>query len=59
MKKEKDKIDKAVDIIRGYCAKVPHCENCRYIIGDGSCPFMQETPPCDWDMDERRKRANA
>lgn len=52
----KDRIDKAVDTIRGYCAKVTNCDKCRYRQGtDGSCPFMKETPPCDWCMDKRRE----
>lgn len=52
----KDRIDRAVDTIRGYCAKVTHCDNCRFRQGtDGSCPFMVETTPCDWDMDKRRE----
>lgn len=59
-RKGKDKIDKAVDTLRGYCAKVNHCDNCRYRQDtDGSCPFMVETPPCDWSMDNRQQEQEA
>lgn len=52
----KDKIDQAVETIRGYCAKVKSCGNCRYSDQKGNCPFTQETPPCDWDMDSQGRR---
>lgn len=40
----KDKIDEAVDTLRGYCAKVKDCKKCRYSDHKGECPFMNETP---------------
>ncbi len=56
MRNFKDRIDKAVDTIRGYCAKVKNCNKCRFVTPDGQCPFMLETPPCDFDMDDRRQQ---
>ena len=43
----KDRIDKAVATLRGYCCKV-NCGNCRYRTKDNGCPFQDEAP-CDWD----------
>ena len=52
----KDRIDEAVATLRGYCAKVKTCNQCRYVTQDRQCPFMQQEPPCDWSMDDRRKQ---
>ena len=54
--KRKDRIDRAVETIRGYCGKVKHCDDCRFISEDGNCLFMDDTPPCDWKMDTHRTR---
>ncbi|WP_304965984.1 hypothetical protein [uncultured Oscillibacter sp.] len=56
MMKRKDRIDRAVETIRGYCGKVKHCDDCRFISEDGNCLFMDDTPPCDWKMDTTRDR---
>ena len=58
MKKCKTPVDRAIDILRGYCSKVPACGKCRFST-DGQCPFMQETPPFDWEMDKRRQEKEA
>jgi hypothetical protein len=52
----KDRIDRAVGTLRGYCAKVKNCNKCRFVTQGGECPFMLETPPCDFDMDDRKKK---
>lgn len=54
--KRKDRIDRAVETIRGYCGKVKHCDDCRFISEDGNCLFMDDTQPCDWKMDTTRDR---
>ncbi len=53
----KDRIDKAVGIIRGYCVKVPHCDVCRYT-KTGECP-LQSQAPCDWDPEKWRQEREA
>ena len=58
MMKRKVPVDRAIDTLRGYCSKVPTCGKCRFST-DGQCPFMQETPPCDWEMDKRRQEKEA
>lgn len=55
MMKIKAPVDRAIDILRGYCSKVAYCEKCRFVTPDGDCPFKQETPPCDWSMDVRQQ----
>ena len=55
MKKYKTPVDRAIDILRGYCSKVPTCGQCRFRT-DGQCPFMQGTPPCAWEMDKRQEK---
>lgn len=44
----KDRIEKAFDVLVGYCEKRYACENgCRFYV-DGICIFQEETPPIDW-----------
>lgn len=52
----KDRIDRAVDTIRGYCAKVKYCGDCRFMSKDKNCLFMNDTPPCDWRIDKTGNR---
>lgn len=47
-----DKVYKAVEIIKGYCAKVVRCEKCRFSNAEGGCLFAAEIAPCDWDLDK-------
>ena len=56
MKEVKDKIDGAVHTLRRYCANGQDCKKCRYRDYKVECPFMNETPPCDWDMNSNRRR---
>ncbi len=52
----KDRIDKAVATIRGYCVKVDY-GNCRYS-KDRDCP-LQTQAPCDWDPEKWRQEREA
>lgn len=56
VKTMKDRIDRAVNTIRGYCVKVD-CGNCRYG-KDGDCP-LQAQAPCDWDPEKWRQGREA
>lgn len=58
MKRKRDKVDKAIKTIRGYCGKVKRCERCRFRCSDGDCLFMKEFPPCDWSMDKINQRTD-
>lgn len=51
-----DKIYKAVEIIKGYCAKQIRCENCRFENPNDECMFLIQMSPCDWNQEEWRSR---
>ena len=43
----KNRIDRAVATLRGYCRKV-NCKNCRYRTKDNVCHLLGDSP-CEWD----------
>lgn len=49
-KLEKDRIDKAVEVIKGYCKKHFDCTaNCRFFDKEErECMFEKGIIPCDW-----------
>lgn len=42
-----NRIDKAVRVLSGYCAKQYDCEKCRFSIGGVGCK-LKENVPVDW-----------
>lgn len=50
--KYKDRVDKAVEIIKGYCLKHTNCEKCRFRGENGYCMFEGGDVPCDWSDTE-------
>lgn len=50
----RNRVDKAIATIRGYCDKVVLCDKCRYSM-DGGCPFTDSCIPSDWKMDIRQE----
>lgn len=50
----RDRIDKAADILRGYCCKVEFCSKCRFGTPDGDCTITA-APPCDWESSKQRE----
>lgn len=52
---EKDRIDKAVETIKGYCTKHSTCTNCRFRIkGSGVCVFEKGEIPCEWSEENEK-----
>lgn len=51
MIKFKNKVDRAVETLMGYCSKVTDCDKCRFFKATDYdvCPFTQDIP-CDWGM---------
>ena len=47
---KKDRLDKAVESIKGYCEKHLCCsEDCRFFDKEeNECVFERSTIPCDW-----------
>lgn len=52
----KDRIDRAADILRGYCAKTD-CGKCRFGTPEGNCD-LQDFPPCDWGQREKLEQGD-
>lgn len=49
----KNRVDKAIAVIRGYCDKMTSCDKCRYQTDSSQeCPFTSFVP-CNWEMDEK------
>ena len=51
-----NRIDKAVRVLSGYCAKQYDCEKCRFSIGDVGCK-LKENVPVDWCRKEEEQCA--
>lgn len=53
-KVKKDRVDKAVEIIKGYCTKHFDCETCRFYEKEKcDCVISKNnTPPCDWSVND-------
>lgn len=49
----KNRVDRAIEIISGYCSKVIKCDECRYGTINGECALMQ-CIPCDWGAEKMR-----
>ena len=43
-----DRVDKAFEIIKGYCSKQTGCDTCRFLTGNDGCYLMSRHVPCDW-----------
>lgn len=44
-------LEDSMRTIRGYCAKHPECDGCKFEREDGVCYFIgSTTPPCDWEI---------
>lgn len=51
-KAENDRVDKAVEVIKGYCLKHFDCTACRFYNKrtDDCVLTKSNTPPCDWSV---------
>lgn len=47
----------AFERIKGYCAKVIRCEDCRFCSNDGRCVLLV-TIPADWEKPEKEKKSD-
>lgn len=47
---KKDRIDKAVETLKGYCDKHTECRNCRFSDEKGYCNFEKGKIPSDWSV---------
>lgn len=49
VRKRKNRVEKAVDILTGYCDKHSDCSYCRFHNKqDLECLFLKGFAPCDW-----------
>jgi hypothetical protein len=54
-KVEEDRIDKAVETIKGYCTKHFNCETCRFYEKESyDCVLSKNIPPCDWSVNDEK-----
>lgn len=47
-------IERAFQRLRGYCAKKPNCDNCRFANNEGNC-VMYNNVPSDRKMPEESR----
>ena len=47
---KKDRVGKAVKILKGYCDKHSECFDCRFADEKGYCQFEKGKIPCDWSV---------
>ncbi len=55
----KDRVDRAVEVIAGYCSKQVNCKKCRFSDKENNCFFMSdnEVVPMEWKEElEKFKR---
>jgi hypothetical protein len=47
------KINKAIEILKGYCAKQIDCKHCRFAYGKDICD-LRDYAPCDWNVPDKK-----
>lgn len=53
----KDRVDKAVETLRGFCLKRVACDGCRFNDEAYGCLLIRngQTIPADWEVPERKQ----
>ena len=53
-----DTINKALETISGYCAKISKCENCRFSEKEDGICILQNYVPADWVSEKENRCKN-